>query len=150
MRAEMDIKDEQILSILHEDSSLSTQKIAKKTLIPITTVHNRIKKLKESGIIKQYTIKVDEKKLGRHLFSYILINADSKELKTNKSTQEKLAKKLKMLKEVDSSSIITGESDLLIKVGVKDVDELNDFIIKKLRHIDGVESTRTMIVLKEV
>ena len=146
----IDEKDKKIIEILKKNSNLSTQRIAKKTLIPITTVHNRIRKMRQESIIKNYTITLDEKKLGRNLFSYILINAESKELKNKKITQEDLAKKLKSFPEVYETSIITGESDLIIKVGVKDVDELNNFIIKKLRNIEGVESTKTMIILKEI
>ena len=58
----MDEKDEQILQILLINSKLSTHQISKKTGIPITTVHNRIKKLTKKGIIKGYTIVIDHKK----------------------------------------------------------------------------------------
>ena len=58
----MDDKDEQILQILKENSKLSTHQISKKTRIPITTVHNRIKKLKKEEIIKKYSIIIDKKK----------------------------------------------------------------------------------------
>ena len=46
-------------------------------------------------------------------------------------------------------SIVTGGTDLIIKVRAKDVGELNDFVIKKLRSIDGVDKTQTAIVLQE-
>ena len=49
----MDEKDEKILKLLKENSKLTTQQISKKTLIPITTIHNRIKKLEKEGIIKK-------------------------------------------------------------------------------------------------
>ena len=51
----MDKKDKTILELLNENSKLTTSQISKKTIIPITTVHNRIKKLEKEGIITGYT-----------------------------------------------------------------------------------------------
>ena len=51
----LDKIDQKIINVLREDASLSTHRIAKKTLIPQTTVLNRIIKLKKAGIIKKYT-----------------------------------------------------------------------------------------------
>ena len=70
----LDNKDLKILEVLKVNSRLSTQKIAKKTLIPITTVHNRMKKLEKEGIIKGYTVILDYKKLGKPILSFILIS----------------------------------------------------------------------------
>lgn len=146
----IDEKDKKILEVLTENSSLSTKAIAKKTKIPITTVHNRITKLKQEGIIKKYTLKLDEQKLGRNIFSYILLKVDNKELKEKQLSQEELAKKIKKEQGVDEISIVAGGSDIILKVGVKDIEELNEFVVKKLRSYDGVESTSTMVILKDI
>jgi len=53
----LDDKDWQILEILKDNAKLTSHKISKKTAIPITTVHNRIKKLEMNGIIKKYAPK---------------------------------------------------------------------------------------------
>jgi DNA-binding Lrp family transcriptional regulator len=71
---ELDKKDLQILELLKRDSKLTTSKIAKKTLIPTTTIHNRIKKLEKSGIIKNYTLNLDWKKLGKNITAFILVS----------------------------------------------------------------------------
>ena len=76
----IDEKDLKIISLLKENAKLSMQQIAKKTLIPITTVHNRIKKLEKSGIIKGYTINLDDKKL-QSISAFILVTVDYKFLK---------------------------------------------------------------------
>ncbi len=146
----IDKKDKIILEVLKEDSSLSSKAIARKTLIPITTVHNRITKLKQEGVIKRYTLELDEKKLGRNIFAHILIKVDNKELKEKGLTQEKLATKIKKERGVDQISIVAGGSDIILKVGVKDIDELNEFVVNKLKDYDGVESTSTMVILKDI
>ena len=51
MAYEIDEKDKRIIEVLREDSSLTTRQIAKKTRVPITTVHHRVRKLKEDGFI---------------------------------------------------------------------------------------------------
>ena len=66
---ELDQKDKKILQILKENANLTTSQIAKKTAIPITTVHNRIKKLNKEKVIKNYTLNLDFEKIGKPLKS---------------------------------------------------------------------------------
>jgi Lrp/AsnC family transcriptional regulator, leucine-responsive regulatory protein len=146
----IDEKDKNILDVLINNSNLSIQKIAKKTNIAITTVHNRVKKLKKLGIIKNYTINVDKKKLGKNIFAFILVDVDNKILKNSKISQEQLAKKIKNIDIVEEVSVIGGSSDIILKVGVENIDQLNDFIMNKLRNFDAIDSTKTMIVLKNI
>ena len=146
----MDEKDEKILELLSENSKLTTHQISKKTLIPVTTVHNRIKKLENEGIIKKYSVKLDNKKIGKNIAAYIHIVVDYRLLKEIKMSQYELAKKLKQHALVEEASMVTGGTDIIIKVRVKDIDELDDFVTKKLRNIDGIEKTQTMIILNEV
>jgi len=145
----MDDKDKKIIDVLKENSKLSTQQISKKISIPITTVHNRMKKLEEEGIIKKYTVVLDYKKIGKLISAFVLINVDYKLLKQIKKTQDELTKKLKLHSSVEEASRITGGTDLIIKIRVKDVDELDDFVTKYLRNIDGIDKTQTMVILNE-
>ena len=146
----LDEKDRKIIEVLKRDSSLSTNEIWKKTGIPQTTVHNRMKKLKEKGIIEYFTIKLDRKKVGKGLAAYILCTVSYRTYKGEKLSQIGVAKNVKALPEVEEVSIVTGEIDLIVKVGVKDVDALNDFVVIKLRDIEGIEKTITSVVLSEV
>ena len=145
----MDEKDERIIEVLKENSKLSTQQISKRTSIPITTVHHRIKKLEKEGVIKKYTIELDSKKIGKALSAYILITVDYKLLKQMKKTQHQLATKLKSHPFVEEADTVTGATDIMVKVKVKDIDQLNDFITKYVRNVEGVEKTKTTVVLSE-
>ena len=146
----MDYKDERILDILKENSKLSTQQISKKASIPITTVHHRIKKLEKQGIIKKYTVVLDPKKIGKAISAYILIIVDYKLLKQIKKTQDDLAKKLKLHPAIEEASTVTGETDIIIKVRAKDMGELNNLITNYVRNVEGIEKTKTVVVLSEV
>ena len=146
----MDKKDEKILELLRENSKLTTNQISKKTLIPVTTVHNRIKKLEKEGIIKIYTVEFDNKKLGKNLAAYIHIVVDYKLLKEIKMSQHELARKLRQNEFVEEAAMVTGGTDIIIKVRAKDIDDLDNFITKYLRNIDGIEKTQTMVILHEI
>ena len=145
----LDKKDTAILAALKENAKLSTQQIAKRTRIPITTVHNRIKKLEKEGVIKGYTVVLDNKKVGKPLAAYILVTVDYKQLKELKRSQYELAQQFLKNPAVESSAMITGLADIIIKLRVGSVDELNDFVTVYLRNVEGVEKTQTAIVLSE-
>ena len=115
----MDKKDEKILELLRENSKLTTHQISKKTLIPITTVHNRIKKLEKEGIIKRYTLELDNKKIGKTLAAFINIIVDYRLLKNIKMSQYDLTKKIKQNESVEEAAMVTGGTDIIIKVRVK-------------------------------
>lgn len=143
----IDPKDLKILNLLKVDAKLTSQQIFRKTLIPVTTVHNRIKKLERMGIIKGYTILLDHKKLGKGIMAFILMTVTYLLPSGKKISQTELAKAISRLPEVEETHIVTGGTDIIIKVRVKDMDDLNNFVINKLRSLDGVENTQTIITL---
>jgi len=146
----MDDKDRRIIECLREHGRWSVQKIAKQTRIPITTVYHRMKRLEKEKVIQRYSVQLDYTKIGLPLATYVLITVDYKALKEISLTQYDLTKKLLGEKEVESASMVTGGTDIILKMRVANVDELNKFITVKLRNIGGIERTQTMIVLNEV
>ena len=145
----MDDKDEQILQILKENSKLSTHQISKKTRIPITTVHNRIKKLKKEEIIKKYSIIIDKKKIGKALAAYVLVMLDFGLLYTKKTSQHQVLDKIIKHPFIEQGAVVTGETDILVKVRCADIDELDDFLTQYMWTIEGVSKTKTLIILYE-
>lgn len=146
----MDNKDRKIIECLREHGRWSVEKIAKQTRIPITTVYHRMKRLEKEGVIQRYSVEVDYTKIGMPLAAYVLVTVDYKALKEISLTQYDLTKKLLGEKEVESASMVTGGTDIILKMRVADVNELNKFITVKLRNFDGIERTQTMLVLNEV
>jgi DNA-binding Lrp family transcriptional regulator len=143
----IDDKDTKVLELLKENSKLGTNQMSKRLRMPITTVHNRIKKLEKEGVIQGYTLKIDYKKIGYPIKAFILVNVSYTLPDGEKIDQEELAKKIKKLEGVEEVNIMTGVTDILLSVRVKDIEQLNDFVIRKLRNIPGVDKTQTMIVL---
>ncbi len=146
----LDDKDKIILKLLSRDGRLNTNEIFKQTNIPQTTVYNRIKKLTDNKIIEKFTIKLNKKAIGKGLTAYIFCTVSYRTSQGERLSQLKVANQIKALSDVEEVCIVTGETDLIIKVSLKDVDELNNFVVKKLRDIEGVEKTITSVVLEEI
>ena len=145
----LDEKDHKILEVLKENAKLTTSQISKKTKIPITTVHNRIKRLENSGVIKNYTVVLDHKLLGEEVLVYILVTVNYN-IPGEKISQDKIANQIKKHPFVEEVNITTGENDMIVKARFSSISQLNDFITKTLRNIEGVDRTQTMVVLSEI
>lgn len=148
MKDFIDEKDKKILETLQENSSLSSYKISKRTLIPVTTVNNRIKKLKKLGVIKKFTIDIDKSKLGFSLAAYIFLTVSLDELKRENMKIKDLLSMIKKNPLIESVDNVTGDLDIIIKMHVRDMNELNDYVVNTLSYYKGVEKTKTALVLK--
>src|SRR3989344_435648 len=144
----LDEKDKQILEILKKNARLTTKEIAKIVKLPITTVHNRIKKLENNKIITNFTVNLNYNELGKPILAFILVTVNYNIKSEKKIDQEELAKKIKYLEGTEDVSIVTGDTDIIVKVRLSSVDELSSYITKKLRNLEGIDKTRTLIVLK--
>jgi Lrp/AsnC family leucine-responsive transcriptional regulator len=145
----LDEKDSKILELLKESAKLTTKQISKKTGIPATTVHNRIKRMEKTGIIRKYTVNINDKKIGKNISAYILLTVDYKMLKQLKITQHDVAKKLRLQEPVQRVDVITGTYDMILRVTATDIEQLNEFIIKYLRNMDGIGKTETLVILSK-
>ncbi len=143
MKQILDKKDLQILSELLENSKQTTHQISKKTAIPVTTVHNRIKRMVKEGIIKKFTVEIDYNKIGKPIECVILTTIRYDQPKTD---QKKIAKKLLDIG-MDEVSIVTGNIDIIAKKRFKNIEEMERFILGKLRNIKGIDKTQTLVVL---
>ena len=145
--AELDGKDKQIIAVLQEHADYTTRQIAKKTLLPITTVHNRINKLKKEKIIKKFTIEPDYSKIDKGLLVYVLISANLQSLKQKNKTQYDLVKELKSFYFVERADIVSGGADIVTVIRVKDVAEFDKILLGKLQLLECVDKTQSLIVI---
>ena len=143
----IDNKDQKILEVLQDHAEYTTSQIAKKTLLPRTTIHNHLRKLKNEKIIKKFTIELDQDKLGRSFIAYVLISVNLLLLKQKKKTQYDLAKEIKSFSFVERADIVSGGADLVCMLQVKDVEEFDKVLLGKLQLVEGVEKTQSLIVI---
>lgn len=97
----------------------------------------------------KYTVELDYKKLERPIMAYIGITINYN-VEGKKIRQADVAKKIKEIEGVMEVTILTGGLDIIMKVLAKDIGNLNDIVTEKLRNIDGVDKTQTMITLVQV
>ncbi|MEM4240171.1 MAG: Lrp/AsnC family transcriptional regulator [Candidatus Woesearchaeota archaeon] len=145
--AKLDENDIKLLRLIQEDSKLSIQELSKETGLPPTTVHNRTKRMEKEGIIRKYTAEINWSKAGRQVLAYVLVSVEYILPTGGRVQQEDAAKEIRGMEGVEEVSILTGGADLLVKVRAKDLGELNEFVVRKLRNVQGVDKTQTMIVL---
>ena len=144
----LDGKDIKILKELKRNGRLSAQEISKITGIPVTTVFNRVKRMEKSKAIKGYTVVLDEGRVGRNVAAYVSITVDYNLLKRKRISQQQLATRLRQHEFVDEVDMITGTSDIIVKIRTPDISQLNEFVTKYLRNVDGVERTQTSVILE--
>ena len=128
-----------ILDELKKNSKLSEQKISRKTGIPMTTVHNRIKKLRELGIIETYTLRLNYSKLGRPITAFVLLKT------IHGADQKELLMQISKIPNVYEVAMVTGEFDLLFKARIASLEELNKIVVQGLRKQKNVGETVTMV-----
>ncbi|BDC18068.1 Lrp/AsnC family transcriptional regulator [Acidianus sp. HS-5] len=138
----LDDVDKKIISILQQDSRISFSRLAKMLNLSESTIHMRIKRLREAGVIRGFCIDVDLDKVGMNVLAFVLLKADPK-------NYEDILKKLAEIKEVFEIYDVTGEYYALLKVRVSDKEELAR-VLDKLGNMEGVTSTYTMFVLRVI
>jgi Lrp/AsnC family leucine-responsive transcriptional regulator len=139
----LDDKDMDILSLLKKNAKNTTQQISRELNIPITTVHNRIKKLESSGIIEKYTVVLNQSKLGRKVSARLALRV------TKLADQYKICNDVLNIDCVDKVYQVTGDYDIIASVRVRDIEELHSLIMMQLRTMPEIQNTSTTIVLKE-
>jgi Lrp/AsnC family transcriptional regulator for asnA, asnC and gidA len=137
----LDEIDRDILRILQANARTSYREIQDKLGISIGTIHNRIAKLKDRGIINGYTLKLNNEKLGYNLSFLIRINCDGK------FTEEVLSEIAK-IPEVCSVFHTTGEQSAALICRFKESDDVHKFI-RDLNKKEYISRTNSNMILKE-
>lgn len=135
----LDAVDRKLLGHLAVDATLSYALLGELVHLSGPAVHERVKRLKQHGIIKATVASLDGAKLGRPLLAFI--NVDTKSwAKTRQLIQ------LVDLPEIEEIHTVTGESAVLLKVRTRDTQSLEE-LLGIIHAIEGIEATRSSIAL---
>ena len=135
--------DLQIIEQLTHDASLSYAEIGKKLFVSAGTIHVRIKKLQEAGIINGLKYNVDLKKLGYDVIAFIGVYLEKSSL------YDTVAKELRRIPEIVRLNYTTGNYSMFAEVVCKDINQLRAILHDELQKIKGIERTETFISLEE-
>ncbi|MEM4165475.1 MAG: Lrp/AsnC family transcriptional regulator [Nitrososphaerales archaeon] len=130
--------DMKILKELVSDASLSVPKLSKKINVNPSVVYSRIKRLVKRGLIKKFTVIVNEELLGYNVDAIVGANVDSK-------YRSNVMEQLLELDQVRTVHEVTGRFDLLIFVKTRNLDELHNLISNKFAAIEGITHTETFV-----
>ncbi|MFX0081468.1 MAG: Lrp/AsnC family transcriptional regulator [Candidatus Hodarchaeota archaeon] len=137
----LDDIDKNILRILQDDARTSYREIQDRLGISIGTIHNRISKLRDNGIIEGYTLRLNNVKLGYKLSFLIRINCDGK-------FTEEILNDIASVPEVCSVFHTTGEQSAALICRFKDSEDVHKFI-RELNKKQYITRTNSNMILKE-
>ena len=139
---QLDEIDNQILELLIENTRMPYTEIAKKLIISAGTVHVRVRKMEEAGIITGSTLNVDYSKMGFSFTAYVGLYLE----KTGKTSH--VIEELKKIPYVVVAHLTTGQYSVFCEIKARDTHHAKE-IIFMMDEIDGVTRTETMISLEE-
>ncbi|MGD9963592.1 MAG: Lrp/AsnC family transcriptional regulator [Thermoplasmata archaeon] len=142
----LDEKDSSILEQLVEDSRRTTKAIARDLDIPRATVHDRIAKMEQKGVIRKYTAIPDYAQLGLGVSAFILVQFEPDGGASQRDTADEIA----TIQGIYEVHMISGEYDMLLKVRGASMEEIGRLVIDKLRDVKGVARSLTCAVFTTV
>lgn len=144
----LDEKDRAILRLLQINAKITVREIAAQVHLSTTPVHERIKRMEDTGVILQYATLVDHSKVKKGLMAICYVSLKEH----NKKSGARFIKTIHELTEVIECYIISGQFDFMLRVAVENMDAYYDFHVNKLGQVDNVgqvQSTFVMGVIKQ-
>lgn len=137
----LDELDLQILDILIKDSRTPFLEIARQCHVSGGTIHVRMKKMEDIGIIKGTKLIVNTAKLGYDVCCFIGIYLDKSNSFNN------VLEQLEAIREIVELHYTTGEYTIFIKVICKSIGDLQNLLMNKIQAVDGIQRTNTFVSL---
>jgi DNA-binding Lrp family transcriptional regulator len=139
----LDSKDLEILKYLQQNARMTIKEISDKVHLSTTPVHERIRRMEESGVITKYITLVNAAKIGKGLMviCYVSLKQHSK------NAGAKFIKSILEMNEVLECLTISGEFDFLLKVVTENMDSYYDFHVNRLSEIENVGNVQSVFVM---
>lgn len=138
-----DEKDMAILRLLQQNARITVKEIADKVHLSTTPVHDRIKRMEDAGIIKQYAALLDHSKVKKGLMVICYVSLKQH----NKTAGAKFIKSIHEMSEVIECYNISGEYDFMLKVVAENMDAYYDFHVNKLSQSENIGHVQSMFVM---
>ncbi len=140
---EIDNVDLQILEILTKNAKKPYTEVAKKVFVSGGTVHVRMRKLEEMGIVKGTTLDLDLSKLGFDITAFIGIFLEKSSL------YDSVFEQLKAIPEITTIHYTTGNYSMFTRLHCQDTNHLKEVLHDKIQEVKGISRTETIISLEE-
>jgi Lrp/AsnC family transcriptional regulator, regulator for asnA, asnC and gidA len=140
---ELDNLDTQILSILMEDATIPYTEIAKKLIVSGGTIHVRMKKMQDMGVIRGANLIIDPQKIGYDICAFLGIYLEKG------SQYHDAVESLKKVKEIVEMHYCTGAYSIFAKIICRDTTHLREVLNEHIQAVKGIQRTETFISLEE-
>jgi Lrp/AsnC family leucine-responsive transcriptional regulator len=142
----LDDTDRRLLRLLQADGRITNQDLARRANLSPAAAHERVRKLRERGVIRGYTVELDPEKVDRALLIFVEVVLD----RTTTDMFDAFAAAVRGVPEVMECHMVAGGFDYLIKARLRDMGDYRAFLGDLLVKLPGVRETRTYAVLEEV
>lgn len=146
MKIQLDETDRLLLKYLQEDARLSNVELARRVDLSPPGLHKRLRRLEEAGVVKRYVTLLDPEAVGYDMLCFVQVTLQ-------RHAPDAIANfkcEVQKMSEVLECHHITGESDYLLKVVVRNRKHLEEFIVNTLTPVRGMDKIRTSLVLSEI
>lgn len=137
---ELDETDRAILHILQEDARTPFSEVARRIDMSSATVHDRVGRMEDAGVIEGYHAKVNPKAVGYGVSAFV-------GLRVEQGREEDALERLREIEEVREVHLTTGEWDVMLRLYAADTDELRDIMFDHVANMDGFARSQTMVIL---
>jgi Lrp/AsnC family transcriptional regulator for asnA, asnC and gidA len=139
----LDETDMKILQMLEEDGRRSFTEIAEKLKVSESAIRKRVSTLQSTGVIKKFTIRVDNAKIGLNTVAIVGIDVESDKML-------EIAQLLCNDREVKCVATSSGEHMIMLEVWARNGKELSRLISERIAKIDGVKKICPALILERL
>ncbi|MFD1771688.1 Lrp/AsnC family transcriptional regulator [Sphingobacterium suaedae] len=141
-----DEKDFDILRLLERDAKLSVREVAARIHLSPTPTHERIKRLEQHGIIREYVAVVDRRSVDKGIMVLCMVALSAH----NKKAAGQFIQKVKEMPEVIEFYNISGDFDFVLKIVSASMDDFHDFFVNRLSEVEGIGQTKSIFVMNTI
>ncbi|MFI1355249.1 Lrp/AsnC family transcriptional regulator [Streptomyces sp. NPDC020898] len=135
----MDEVDRKLLNLLQEDATQAYAALGKAVGLSAGAAHERVRKLRESGVIRRTTIEVDPAAVGGGVLAFVMVDSSA--------WMGDLGERFAAIPELQEAHIIAGSASVLVKVRTGTTEQLQD-VLRRLYEIEGVSGTQATVALE--
>ena len=143
---ELDAIDVRILSIVQKNNRLTTEALAEMAGLSATACQRRLKRLREEGIIEADVSIISPKAVGRYVQMLVLVSLE----RERRDIIDRFKKAIRTTREVVNGFYVTGESDFVLYVTARDMEEYEEFTRRFFYENPDIKGFKTLVIIDRV
>ena len=137
---ELDETDRKILRILMEDARTPFSEVARRIDMSSATVHDRVGRMEDAGVIEGYHARVDPRAVGLNISAIV-------GLRVEQGREDETLTRLTEIDGVQEVHLTTGQWDVMMRVIAEDADQLRELMFDSIAQMEGFARSQTMVIL---